>query len=314
MLIPPRLAPAGRRYDRRKCAFRALSALPLLAVALAGCGGGSSSSAVELENHTASTGGKALVLTASTDEKLVQQGSNLVLALKGIDTEKPGASYEQPDYTAQAQCTASPCEWTVVPDKASTYEFKAYVVDAESQEESGSSDPVAAEWTAPARPEDFTFLINGKSYPLTPVAEGIDEYLPVPTGAMQVKATWNGDAAGTGYSIVLTNGRQVNETCSTGTSCAVPQDVPIDSEQEMNWHLQVVTAQGGKPVEAFQVCLIGSGDGLAATIEPTMPCSVVAHRAVGLVALRVQLDSQDGALAGAMAVSSSRPLPSTSKT
>ena len=241
----------------RTVRFLPLSALPMLAVALAGCGGGPSPE-VDLEDQSNRTGDKALVFMASTDEKLVQQGGNLVLELRGIDTRKsPQATYKQPDYSSPVQCTASPCEWTVVPEHASDYEFTAFVVDVESHEASGESDAVEARWTAPPRPQDFAFLINGKSYELTPLSTGIDEYLPIAPGKLRVEATWTGDAAGTGYEIAISNG-QVDHVCTTGTSCVLPVQVPIRDEQEMNWRVRVRTARGEKEVEGFQVCLVGA--------------------------------------------------------
>jgi hypothetical protein len=241
--------------------WRALTVTGAFALTLAGCGGGdsdSSSAAVELKDDTAVTGGKALVLTASTDEQLVQQGGDLVLELRGIDTSRtPRATYDKPDYAPPGQCTSSPCEWTLAPDEDATWEFKAFLVNLQTRATGGESDPLQADWTATPRPKDFTLVVDGKSYAAEEVVGATDTYLPVPPGTLDVEARWTGDAGSTGYAVVLTNGREVEERCATGTSCAAPGEVPLQEEQELDWRLHVYTAQGNKLVESFQVCLVG---------------------------------------------------------
>ena len=76
---------------------------------------------------------------------------------------------------------------------------------------------------------------------------------------MQVEAVWIGDASGTGYEVAITNSRPpVDEKCSTGTSCRVPQKVPILDTQEMTFMVKVLTTRGQKLVTGFKVCLKGA--------------------------------------------------------
>jgi predicted small lipoprotein YifL len=65
---------------------------------LAGCG--SSGPSVELEDGTKATGGKALVLKASTDARLSSSGGGyFAVELRGIDVRHgERATYERPDY------------------------------------------------------------------------------------------------------------------------------------------------------------------------------------------------------------------------
>jgi len=225
----------------------------------AGCG--SSSPSVELEGGTEATGGKALFFTATTQEKLAQAkaGSSLVLELRGIDlTRTPRATYDRADYVDKTRCAAPPCEWTVVPGAAATYEFRAFLLDFVNGETAGRSEPVEVVWDAPPRPRALKLLINGKPQPATPLESTADEYIDIPAGKLQVEAVWTGDASGTGYEVAITNSQPpVDERCSTGTSCRVPADVPILDGQEMSWVVKVQTTRGQKLVTGFKVCLAG---------------------------------------------------------
>ncbi len=206
------------------------------------------------------TGGKALLFSATTGEKLAQAkaGSHLALELRGIDLDStPRATYDHADYVA-ARCAASPCEWAVAPDKAGTYEFRAFLVDFITGKSTGESQPVKAAWDAPPRPRGLKLLINGKQLPITPLESDIDEYKDVPAGKLQVEAVWTGDASGTGYEVAISNSQPpVDKRCSTGTSCRVDEKVPILAKQEMSWVVKLQTARGHKPVTGFKVCLAG---------------------------------------------------------
>ena len=223
---------------------------------------GSSSASVELEGGTEATGGKAIVFTATTDEELAQVkvGSNLALELRGINlSSTPRASFDRADYVNKTRCAAEPCEWTVAPNAAATYEFRAFLVDIRDGESSGSSEPVEVVWDAPPRPRAVKLLVNGKRQPITPLETGTDEYIDIAAGKLQVEAVWTGDVSGTGYEVAISNTQPpVDETCTTGTSCRVPAAVPILDTQELTFVVKVQTTQGQKLVSGFKVCLKGA--------------------------------------------------------
>lgn len=252
---------AATAIHRRSIRVLASIAASLAALALTGCGG-SSSPSVELEGGTEATGGKALFFTASTEEKLAQAqaGSNLALELRGIDvTHAPRATYDRPSYVDKTRCAAPPCEWTVVPDAAATYEFRAFLVDIRNQKSVARSAPVRAVWEAPPRPRAVKLLINGKRLPITPLESTADDYIDIPAGKLRVEAVWTTDARGTGYQVAISNSQPpVDERCSSGTSCLVPAKVPILIGQEMTWVVKILTTRGQKLVTGFRVCLAGS--------------------------------------------------------
>jgi hypothetical protein len=242
---------------RRAAAFL----IGLTFVLASGCG--SSSPSVVLQGGSEATGGKALVFTATTDEELAQVkvGSNLGLELRGINlSDTPRATYDRADYVDKTRCAAEPCEWTLAPNTAGTYEFRAFVVDIRNGKSAGgSSEPVEVVWEAPPRPRALMLLVNGKRQPITPLDTGTDEYMDIPVGKLQVEAVWKGDASGTGYEVAITNSQPpVDESCSTGTSCRVPTKVPILDTQEMTFVVKVQTTRGQKLVQGFKVCLKGA--------------------------------------------------------
>ena len=255
-----RISKISPTLDRCEARYRALTWIGslLIGLALAGCGGKSSS--VELQGGMEGTGGKALFFTATTGEELAQAkvGSNLALELRGINvTRTPRATYDHADYVG-TRCAGPPCEWTVAPDEAARYEFRAFLVDLRNGKSAGQSDPVQAAWDAPPRPRGLKLLINGKEQPITPLESTTDDYIHIPAGKLRVEAVWNGDASGTGYEVAITNSQPpVDETCSTGTSCRVPAKVPILDSQEMSWVVKVQTTSGHKLVSSFKVCLEG---------------------------------------------------------
>ena len=204
-----------------------------------------------------------MVFTATTDEELAQVkvGSNLALELRGINlSSTPRATYDRADYVDRSRCAAEPCEWTVAPNAAATYEFRAFLVDIRNGKLAGDrSEPVEVVWDAPPRPRALKLLVNGKRQPITPLDTGTDEYKDIAAGKLQVEAVWAGDVSGTGYEVAITNSQPpVDETCSTGTSCRVPKQVPILDTQEMTFVVKVQTTRGKKVVTGFKVCLKGA--------------------------------------------------------
>jgi hypothetical protein len=229
----------------------------VVAAAAAGCA--SSKPSVQLAGGTEAAGGKALVLAASTDEKLVtERGGRHVVELRAIDADSEGASFDDPQYVDKHQCVVKPCEWTVVPAKAGTYEFKAFLVDFKSSETAGESDAMNLTWSAPPKPDAIQLYVNGKTPPATPLGE--DEYTEFPQGPMQVEARWTTDATDTGYYLKISVGAREYARCSTGTSCRVPEAVPLAADQELSWKVELLTTKGDKLVNGFNVCLEGAAD------------------------------------------------------
>jgi hypothetical protein len=177
-----------------------------LIVTATGCGSsktasnksGASKPGVELQSDTHTTGGKALFFTASTGKKLAKAGGLYAVELRGVDLKRPQrAPYDRPDYLDRHRCDAKPCEWTVIPGPASTYEFRAFLIDLRSNESVGQSRPTQVVWTAPPRPQGLKFLVNGKTPPTTPL-DG-EDYSDMTAGRMQAEARWATDARDTGY-------------------------------------------------------------------------------------------------------------------
>jgi hypothetical protein len=215
---------------------------------------------VELQDLTTEvTGGKALHFTASTGAKLSGEGGRFAVELSGVDLA--GGHHPMPGASdlAMLGCVVTPCEWTVVPDDAGTYEFQAFLINLDTQKSTAKSAALQAVWKAPPRPDDFKLLINGKNMPLVPL-DGVDEYLDTPVGKLQVEARWTTDAEGTGYYVVVSTTvpeKRDHASCTTGTSCPVPAKVPIKDGQEMTWEVKVMTTRGDKVATALRVCLIG---------------------------------------------------------
>jgi hypothetical protein len=113
----------------------ALAALAVVAL-VAGCGGsksdeGSSAPPVEPTVGDQVTGGKALVFAATTGETLVGLGGRYAIELRGIESGS-GSDFEKPDVLAESRCRVPPCEWTVAPETAGDYEFRAFLVEFQS--------------------------------------------------------------------------------------------------------------------------------------------------------------------------------------
>jgi hypothetical protein len=243
-----------------------LSAALALSIVSSGCASndseskGKAASTVTLRDRTQLTGGKALHFTASTDAKLSADGGRFAIELRGIDLgPAERATYDAPDYRDADVCVGNPCEWTVVPEEAATYEFRAFLLNLDTRKSTAQSPPVRAVWKAPPRPHDLQILINGKNKPLEPL-NGADKYLETPAGKLQVEARWTTPAQGTGYYVVVSTAepeKRDHAKCSTGTSCVVPKKVALLADQEMSWHVKVLTAKGDKVATAFRVCLVG---------------------------------------------------------
>ena len=102
-------------------------------------------------------------------------------------------------------------------------------------------------------------LINGKQLPITPFA-GPDRYNPIKVSKLRVEATWKPSITGSGYKVVISTTEptvRTWRTCSTGTSCLVPQQVPILNGQEMSWTVRLMISKPHfvKVVGGFMVCL-----------------------------------------------------------
>ncbi len=232
-----------------------LAAIAVVVAAATGCG--SSTPPVQLEGGTGAAGGKALVFSASTDETLAAQKDGVyAMELRGIDADADGASFDEPAYVDKTRCVVSPCEWTVVPAKASTYEFKSFLVDLKTNEDAGSSDPVKLDWTAPPRPEAIKLFINGKTPKSTSLDD--DDYTKFAAGPLQVEAKWATDASGTGYYVKISEGAREHARCATGTSCRVPGTVPLTAKDLMEWKVELLTTKGDKLADGFKVCLDAS--------------------------------------------------------
>ncbi|HEX4323676.1 MAG TPA: hypothetical protein VHZ77_03485, partial [Gaiellaceae bacterium] len=76
-------------------------------------------------------------------------------------------------------------------------------------------------------------------------------------GPMQAEARWTTDASGTGYYVTISIGNKVYARCSTGTTCPVPQKLPLGVGDEVSWTLQLMTTKGKKVADGFKVCLEG---------------------------------------------------------
>ena len=147
------------------------------------------------------------------------------MELRGINSDSDDGSFDQPGYVSETRCILSPCEWTVVPAKASTYEFKAFLIDPRNDKVGGESDSVKLDWAAPPRPQAIKLFVNGETPPTTPLTD--DDYSKFPAGPLQVEAKWTTDASGTGYYVKISADNRVYARCSTGTSCRVPGKVPL---------------------------------------------------------------------------------------
>jgi hypothetical protein len=147
----------------------------------------------------------------------------------------------------------------IAPKGAGTYEFKAFLVDVPTGDDKGVSNPVETPWADPPRPHDFEFFVNGKKQAIESLTGG-DEYFDTPVGDLQAEARWKTDVGGTGYKVLVRTAipaRKTYATCTSGTACKVPAAVEIREDMELTWEVHVVTAQDGKLVDGFKVCLIG---------------------------------------------------------
>lgn len=242
--------------------MKGLVSVAVVVAVTAGCGGSSKPAAqfprvVQLEVDTKSTGGKALVLSASTNRELTsKKGTLYALELRGIDADSGDASFDHPTYVHPDRCVGGRgCEWTVVPDKAATYEYEAFLLDYVHNNTAGESNPVRTKWTAPPRPESIKLLVNGKTPPSLPL--NADHYSDFPAGPMQVEAKWTTDARGPGYYVKISDDFAVTARCSVGTSGRVPKKVPLKVGQGDSWVLQLMTAQGDKVAGGFKTCVKG---------------------------------------------------------
>jgi len=227
----------------------------VLVVVAAGCGSGTAP--VELAGGTQATAGKAVSFTASTTKKLgSQKGGVYAVELRGIDKRDEHASFDRPEYVNKQRCIARPCAWIVLPGKASSYEFQAFLIDLRSNKPAGHSRSVKIDWAAPPRPHALRLFVNGKLPPTTPL-DG-EDYSDFPKGPMRLQARWATDARGTGYYLKISIGDHVYARCTTGTSCRVRDTVQLPADTEISWVVQLLTTHGNQIVDGFKVCLTGS--------------------------------------------------------
>jgi hypothetical protein len=109
------------------------------------------------------------------------------------------------------------------------------------------------------KPHAVKLLINGKRLPITPFA-GPDRYNPIAASTLRVKAIWKGSLTGSGYKVQITTTEptvRTWRTCSTGTSCLVPKQVPILNGEQMSWTVRLMISKPHfiKVVGGFMVCL-----------------------------------------------------------
>jgi hypothetical protein len=225
--------------------------LVLVGAAAAGCGSGKSPP-VKLEGGTDAAGGKAMVFSASTDKQLASIPSGYyALELRGVDLDSGDTSF----YRDKHRCVFKPCEWTVAPTKAATYQFKAYLINLRTNKDAGASKAVKVDWTPPPRPEAIKLFVNGTT-PRTVPLDG-ESYVDFPPGPLQVEAKWTTDAGGTGYYVKISDEDREYARCSTGTSCLVQSKIPLKAAQELELTLELRTTKGDKVVGGFKVCLDG---------------------------------------------------------
>jgi len=251
-----------RRQTIRALELAGTSCVALaLVVTASGCGSSKPESSkpessVQLASDTQATGGKALLFTASTGKKLSEAGGLYAVELRGVDLKRPQrATFARPDYVDRHRCVEKPCEWTVIPKAASTYEFRAFLIDLRNNKSTGESRPVQVAWKAPSRPHALKLLVNGKIPPTTPL-DG-EDYSDMRAGRMNVEARWATDARATGYYMTISIGDRVYARCSTGTSCLVPTKLKLVVDQEVSWTVKLLTTRGDKVVGGFKVCLAG---------------------------------------------------------
>jgi hypothetical protein len=110
---------------------------------------------VQLAVGTKSTGGQALVFRASAVKAIAShRGGLYALELHGID-----ASLDPAPFIDQDRCVGGhTCEWTVVPDKAGGYEYRAFLLDYAHHTAVGESNTVRVRWPAPPRRKAIAFL------------------------------------------------------------------------------------------------------------------------------------------------------------
>ena len=116
----------------------------------------------------------------------------------------------------------------------------------------------AALGTAKA-PPNVKLFINGKRYIGGPLPNGLEVYVPIKRGTLNVVAKWPTTLRGTGYQIEIATVEpveRVRETCRTGTSCRVKPSLRIRSGMEMSWKVTIYS-KSGFPVGGFVVCLVG---------------------------------------------------------
>jgi hypothetical protein len=116
----------------------------------------------------------------------------------------------------------------------------------------------SAHSAAVTKPHALKLLINGKQLRITAFG-GTDYYNPIKASKLRVIAKWKGSLTG-GYKVQITTTEphaKVWRTCSSGTSCAVRQQVPMFKGEQMSWTVRLLIKKPHfvKVVAGFMVCL-----------------------------------------------------------
>ena len=194
---------------------------------------------------------------ATTPVKLGGDGGPYV-EVRGIRLDRtPRHDYAHAD-AIRGGCIVSPCLFDIGAPAGSTYQFRSFLIDPATHEILARSAPLRRTWP-PLRVRDVQFLVNGVSKPLSEFFGTTDTYLPVAAGTLRVEARWRPDAGLLGYTVAIsTTGPKAKQyaRCRRGTSCPVPQAVPILANQEMpDPH---VPREGQAAwSHAYRVCLVG---------------------------------------------------------
>ena len=111
-------------------------------------------------------------------------------------------------------------------------------------------------------PHALRLLINGKQQPIIP-SGAPDHYIPVSAGKLRVQARWQGNLQGTGYRVVIATTeptQRTYRTCTSGTSCRVPNLLSLRHGQEWSWAVTILKVRPHlvRIVSGFKLCLIGS--------------------------------------------------------
>lgn len=84
-----------------------------------------------------------------------------------------------------------------------------------------------------------------------------DHYSDFPAGSMRVVGSWTTDARDTGYYVTISDDHGIHVRGSVGTSCRVPESVPLKVGAEDSWVTELVAARSDKVAGGFKTCVRG---------------------------------------------------------